>query len=57
MKQKLDDALTAAHIAHTVETWPARHGWVPRDTPVHDPVQAERHFKTLFSLFDEALRL
>jgi carboxymethylenebutenolidase len=56
MKQRLDDALTAAHLAHTVETWPARHGWVPRDTPVHDPVQAERHFQTLLSLFDQTLK-
>lgn len=56
MKQRLDDALTAAHIAHTVETWPARHGWVPRDTPVHDPVQAERHYQTLFSLFGQTLK-
>jgi carboxymethylenebutenolidase len=56
MKQRLDDALTAAHIAHTVETYPAKHGWVPSDTPVHDPAQAERHFTALFALFDSALR-
>ena len=57
MKQRLDDALTAAHLAHTVETWPARHGWVPSDTPVHDPVQAERHYQKLFELFDESLKV
>jgi carboxymethylenebutenolidase len=56
MKQRLDDALTEAHLAHTVETYPARHGWVPSDTPVHDPVQAERHFTALFSLFDQTLK-
>jgi len=56
MKQRLDDALTDAHIAHTVETYPAKHGWVPSDTPVHDPAQAERHFQALFGLFDSALR-
>lgn len=56
MKQRLDDALTAAHLAHTVETYPARHGWVPTDTPVHDPAQAERHFTQLFSLFDQTLK-
>ncbi len=57
MKQRLDDALTAAGVEHTVETYPgARHGWVPADTPVHDPVAAERHWQTLFALFDGALR-
>jgi carboxymethylenebutenolidase len=56
MKQRLDDALTEAHIAHTVETYPAKHGWVPSDTPVHAPAQAERHFQALFALFDSALR-
>jgi carboxymethylenebutenolidase len=56
MKQRLDDALTAAHLAHTVETYPARHGWVPSDTPAHNPEQAERHYKALFSLFDSTLK-
>jgi carboxymethylenebutenolidase len=56
MKQRLDDALTEAHLAHTVETYPARHGWVPTDTPVHDAVQAERHYQALFALFDETLK-
>jgi len=49
-KQRLEDALTAAHVDHTVVTYPARHGWVPADTPVHDPAQAERHWQTLFDL-------
>jgi carboxymethylenebutenolidase len=57
MRQRLDDALTAAGVEHTVETYAgARHGWVPADTPVHDPVAAERHWQTLFALFDDALR-
>ncbi len=56
MKQRLDDALTAAHVDHVVETYPARHGWVPSDTPVHDPAAAERHDQTLFALFDRVLK-
>src|SRR3954454_4386496 len=32
-KQRLDDALTAARVDHVVETYNARHGWVPSDTP------------------------
>lgn len=57
MKRQLEEALAAANVEHTVETYPgARHGWVPADTPVHDPVAAERHWQTLFALFDATLR-
>jgi carboxymethylenebutenolidase len=55
-KQKLEQALTAAHVDHVIETYPARHGWVPSDTPVHDAAQAERHWKTLLDLFEKTLR-
>ena len=55
-KQRLDQALTAGGVDHVIETYPARHGWVPSDTPVHDPAQAERHWKTLLDLFDKTLR-
>jgi carboxymethylenebutenolidase len=56
MKQRLEDALTAAHVEHTVITYEgARHGWVPRDTPVHNPAAAERHFEALFELFAATL--
>jgi carboxymethylenebutenolidase len=55
MKAKLDQALTEAGVDHVVETYPARHGWVPNDTPVHDPAQAERHFQTLFELLQRSL--
>jgi carboxymethylenebutenolidase len=54
-KARLEQALRAANVDHTIETYPARHGWVPRDTPVHDAAQAERHFDALFALFDTAL--
>jgi len=55
-KQRLEQALTAAHVDHVIETYPARHGWVPSDTPVHDPAQAERHWTTLLDLFEKTLR-
>lgn len=54
-QRTLDEALTAAGVEHVVETWPARHGWVPSDTPVHDAAQAERHFQALFALFARSL--
>ncbi len=49
-KERLDQALAAAGVRHTIETYPARHGWVPSDLPVHDPVAAERHWDTLLAL-------
>jgi len=48
MKKKLEDALTAAKVTHTLETWPAKHGWCVADMPVYDATQAERHYTVLF---------
>jgi carboxymethylenebutenolidase len=53
--QRLAAALQAAHVDHAIETYPARHGWVPNDTPVHDPAQADRHHETLTGLLRSAL--
>jgi len=55
-KTRLEAALTAAGVEHVIETYPARHGWVPSDTPVHDPQAAERHWQTLLDLLDRSLR-
>jgi carboxymethylenebutenolidase len=55
MKAKVEAAYASAGVPHTVVTYPAKHGWVPSDTPVHDPVQAERHFEALFDLFKSTL--
>jgi carboxymethylenebutenolidase len=55
-KARLEAALRDARVVHTVETYPARHGWVPSDTPVHDPAAAERHWQTLLALLDGALK-
>ncbi|CAN5609257.1 dienelactone hydrolase family protein [soil metagenome] len=52
---RLDDALTAAGVSHTVAVYPAKHGWVPDDSPVHDAAQAERHFEALRELFAATL--
>ncbi len=54
-KARLEEALTTAGVDHTVETYQARHGWVPSDTPAHDQVAAERHWQTLFDLFGKSL--
>ncbi len=56
MKEQLEAALSEAGVEHAVETYAARHGWVPADTPVHDPGAAERHWRTLLALLDGVLR-
>src|SRR5688500_6481478 len=54
-KARLAQALTDAGDDHTIETYDALHGWVPRDTPVHDEAAAARHWKTLLELFGRTL--
>lgn len=54
-KKRLEEALTAAQVDHLIETYNARHGWVPSDTPVHDVPATERHWETLFGLLDQTL--
>ncbi len=56
MKARLEKALTDAGVDHTIETYPAKHGWVLRDMPVYDAAAAERHWKTLLALFDATLK-
>jgi carboxymethylenebutenolidase len=51
----IEKALSDAHVDHVIETYPALHGWVPSDTPVHDAAQAERHWETLLALFGKHL--
>jgi carboxymethylenebutenolidase len=56
MKQRMERALTEAGVDHTIETYPARHGWVLSDTAAYDPAAAERHWQTLLALFEATLR-
>jgi len=56
MKARLEDALTKAGVDHLIETYPAKHGWVFRDTPVYDAAASERHWQTMIALFDETLK-
>ncbi|HEU6451367.1 MAG TPA: dienelactone hydrolase family protein [Gemmatimonadaceae bacterium] len=52
---RLERTLTESGVRHTIETYDARHGWVPADTPMHDPLEAERHWETLLELFGGTL--
>jgi carboxymethylenebutenolidase len=54
-KDRLRAAFDEAGVEYTLETYPAKHGWVPADTPAHDAAQAERHFENAFRLFESAL--
>jgi len=57
VKERLEEAFSKAGVEHKVETYEGvRHGWVPSDTPVHDKAAAERHWQTLFDLFDSTLK-
>jgi carboxymethylenebutenolidase len=56
MRDRLQAALDAAGVVSTVEIVAGvRHGWVPSDTPVHDPAAAERHFQVLLALLGASL--
>jgi carboxymethylenebutenolidase len=55
-KAMLEEALTKAGVDHQIETYPAQHGFVPSDMPAHDAAAADRHWKTLFALFNETLK-
>jgi carboxymethylenebutenolidase len=56
MKARLEEALAKAGVDHAIETYPAKHGWVFRDTPVYDAAASERHWQTLVALFDGVLK-
>jgi carboxymethylenebutenolidase len=55
-KARLEQALTDAGVDHTVETYNAMHGFVPRDTPVHDEAATAKHWETLLALFAATLK-
>jgi carboxymethylenebutenolidase len=53
--ETLDKALTAAGVTHTVEFYPAAHGFAVPDNPPYDEEAAERHWIALKELFETAL--
>ena len=55
-KARLEQALSEAGVDHVIETYPALHGWVPRDMPAHDAAEAEHHWQTLVPLFNGVLK-
>ena len=55
-KARLEQALTDSGVDHTIETYNALHGFVPRDTPVHDEAATVKHWETLLALFAATLK-
>lgn len=54
-KDRLREAFAAANLQAEIEVYPAAHGWVPPDMPVHDAEQAERAWTRMLALFERAL--
>ena len=54
--QLLDSALTEAGVRHTVEFYPAKHGFAVPDNPTYDVAAEERHWKALEELYAANLR-
>lgn len=53
--EQLDKALTAAGVRHTIEWYPAAHGFAVPDNPPYDPAAAERHWEAMTEVFAAAL--
>jgi carboxymethylenebutenolidase len=52
----LDDALTSAGVDHTLEFYPAHHGFAVPDNPSHDAEAEARHWEALRQLYQAHLR-
>ena len=47
----LESALTGAAVDHTIEFYPARHGFAVPDNPTYDAQASDRHWAALHSLY------
>jgi carboxymethylenebutenolidase len=54
-KDRLEQALTQAGVAHAIETYPAHHGFAVPDNPSYDEAAAERHWQAMGNLFRSVL--
>jgi carboxymethylenebutenolidase len=53
--ERLEKALAEAGVRHTIETYPAAHGFAVPDNPTYDPAADERHWSALEGLYASAL--
>ncbi|MBK8172897.1 MAG: alpha/beta fold hydrolase [Sandaracinaceae bacterium] len=57
MRERLEASLVEARVHHRIETYEGcRHGWTISDTPAFNPGGSEKHFETLFTLLEGALK-
>ncbi|MGH3900657.1 MAG: dienelactone hydrolase family protein [Pseudonocardiaceae bacterium] len=49
--QRLEQALTAAGVKHTLDVYPAAHGFAVPDNPTYDAAADERHWAALTDLY------
>jgi carboxymethylenebutenolidase len=54
-KATLERALGEAHVAHTMETYPAKHGFAVTDHDAYDAPSAEKHYAAMQKLFAKKL--
>lgn len=54
-KERLEKALTAAGVDHTIETYQAHHGFAVADNSSYDEAAAERHWTAMEDFFGSAL--
>ena len=54
--EQLDKALTAAGVTHTIEWYPAAHGFAVPDNPPYDAAADERHWAAMTEVFASALQ-
>ncbi|UGQ12626.1 dienelactone hydrolase family protein [Yinghuangia sp. ASG 101] len=53
--ERLETALTAAGVRHTIETYPGAHGFAVSDNPGYAAAADERHWAALAKLYADAL--
>jgi carboxymethylenebutenolidase len=49
--ERLQRALTTAGVKHTIDTYPAAHGFAVPDNPTYDAAADERHWTALTDLY------
>jgi carboxymethylenebutenolidase len=54
-KEILERSLSEAGVDHTIETYPAHHGFAVLDNPSYDADAAERHWKATEQFFGSTL--
>ena len=56
MAEQLETLLTQAGVRYDTRTYPAAHGWMMPDFPVHDPAAAEHGWDDMLALFSRTLQ-